>query len=696
MNFLSIIGRSGHGKGLLKEILEKIHEDKEFSNVTYSTTLKNQLSQILFDEKIKSEHKDKNDIALLNYFKDNEPNKKVLGNLNTREVLQIIGTEFYRTLDEDIHIKFEAYKMIEKIRKNKNIIFVSDDTRFPNEFDFSLNVNQVEKNNIEDYLLYFLNKNKKLPSKQEIVEKINHIFEDKECNKEDIDKIKKLTIIIYSDIEKLKNVEKNKNDWSNISPPDTFNLNVNEAFSKYGVLNVFRPIIHPEAYDVKDENLNNEIMKYTGMSFVDILKIKDIYKKSNTEWTFSNVKKYGYARAVFSHYSEIAIDNRKPKCIISTPIKKEKELVLYKNKLINLIKNNIWVETIDITHSNILKIAFSAGSLFDMKEAEEIYDKKGLKAYTEFLQDMDDNNKVFLPGPALGLYKAFRKLNEEVDNNILNIQFKLITKIPVTFPAFWNSYNHYILEDHEYLYEFDELSFGQKDPCDAHLSSNIDLSFVTSKRTAEKLHEVGIPAIVVPNISIENNLELYSKKDGGIHLISDFDGVIGDSDSERVYQNAKKSGSKNPLDDFNNYEIKNKDIPMDLGPIGKVIKKLNVLIKENEKYRLETNSAEDKYNFCFTIITARSGAARQRFLNTMKEHNIDIIDFHMMNGVNKNNPLSFIKNINKNMNFLFIDDGEIHIERSKKIKEIISGYVVNDYNYEESKKKQKIKNKLKK
>lgn len=692
ITLLSIIGGTGHGKGLFKEIYgDNIDGETKVLPVSYSTMMKRQIANSFITKSIINEYPEIPDkIELLNHLKDNCPDVNVFKNFNMRGILQTIGTDFYREIDPDIHIKFEYSNILKEINKSKkkDVIFVSDDTRFPNELNNALKLNLMKnKDDVKDYIKWFLSDNEKLPSQTQIKEKMIELFNLKESTTIEKKIVSKFIKLAMEDMDELKRNYIIKKDWSHVEPPLTRNLSISSGYEK-GVVNIFRSIIDPEQNH--SENLDSDIESYTGFSFIEIKNIKNYYQASEVEWTLKNIQKHGYARANFSHYSETALDEIKPESIISKPMKTKNSQRTYKEQIKNLMNNEGWVNTIQ-AGSNTLRIVFSAGSLFDTKEAETVFKEKGIREYKAFLQDMEDNEKVFSPGPALGLYLAFRKLNEQVPDEILNIDFGLITRIPATYPAFWDTYEHWITDGENPLYEFDFMSFGQENTAQAHIGSCADLAFVTSKGTAEELYEVGIPAIYIPNISKENNLELFSKKDGGIMLASDYDGVIGDTASERTFQKAIGDGhdTLTAVKKFRAYEKEREYIPMKLGPMGKVIKKLNVLVKENQKHKLETNSQEIKYPFEFTVVTARDGQARKRFMNTMREHNIEIEDFHMMSGLNKNNPLEIIGTNRNESNILFIDDGEVHFTRAKDLNAIISGYVVNDYNYETSKKNKK-------
>lgn len=355
-------------------------------------------------------------------------------------------------------------------------------------------------------------------------------------------------------------------------------------------------------------------------------------------------------------------------------------------------------------NENVLKIGFSLGSLLDTKEIEKIYEKKGLKAYVEALREMDEKKEVFSPGPALGFYLAFKKLNLYIPDDILTIKLGLISKNspnPEFSGALFRSYRKWVsdLGTEEFDTDFDFSSFTNgNNVVSAYNGHKAELAFTTSANSAAQLYKAGIPAIHIPNQGSEVNKELYTKKNGRIVFVSDYDGVIGDVKSEMVYQQAKKDNVENPVHAFRDHEKQNRDIPMELGPIGMVIKKLSRVVKYFEEERLNNENVPEKLPFENIVVTARGGSAMERFLTTIKAHEICVSQFHFMDGFSKNNPLENIVKENQDANIFFMDDGEVHYTRSLDLKDIIAGWVSNDVSIEKqlSEKKKITKENVKK
>lgn len=337
---------------------------------------------------------------------------------------------------------------------------------------------------------------------------------------------------------------------------------------------------------------------------------------------------------------------------------------------------------------NELCIAFSLGSIIDTKKAEKVFEEKGLQAFHDILKKHKEKNSIFSPGPALGLFMTLRRLNREIPDDVLNIKFVLVSPIdpnPKTHAVITDSINHYLAENKEpedTQFGFDLIAFtGSKDvtPFLKMPDLSVDLMFTTSENSAKRLFLNGIPSVCIPNIDYKTNIELYNKRFGNLVLFMDYDGVIGDAESEKVFQKAILENSNDPVKEFLKYEEENKEIPMKLGPMGKTIKKLSRVVQYQKKLQMTTKDAENNL-LEIIVVTARSGQANKRFWLTIDKNDIEISSMYMMQGLNKNNILKVLGDEYKGHNLMFFDDSVIHFTRSQELKNIVSFWVANDEN----------------
>lgn len=332
----------------------------------------------------------------------------------------------------------------------------------------------------------------------------------------------------------------------------------------------------------------------------------------------------------------------------------------------------------------VLTIGFSLASLFDLEAMDKIYKEEGLRAYINKLKDMDKNNEYFNPGPALGLYLAFKNLKTQVPKEIIDIRFGISSRnspnseTDAIFRSMRKWISDYSSADEAKEWDYSHLLDGG-DPLPFHKAQGADLVFSTSDESAKKYHENGIASIYIPNMGSAKNLELYNKKDNKIVLVSDFDGVIGDVLSEMNYQNAKLMQGVDPIEFFRKSEMLNRETPMTLGPLGNVVKKLGAIVDYFSELRIDGKIKAEDVPYKTIVVTARGGSAFERFNITHRKYGINVTQAHLMDGRNKNLVLDIIATENKNANILFVDDGHVHFNRALDLKDVLAGFVHNDF-----------------
>lgn len=337
LHFLALIGYAGQGKDTVKDLLIEEFAEVDFFNLTFAEVMKQQVADVLPQDLINLTGK-KNKAEALNALKDDYPNIKIFKNLNARELLQRLGTEFYRELDPNIHVRFCAQKILNKLGDlhNEDYAYVSSDTRFPNELDFILSIGQIkDREKEQDYLKHFLNTSKRLPSYSDFYNHYVNVFEIKDKDFSD-PIVKKLVERLYVEVSQLKEEHICKYNWKDVKIPNTLNCSIKEGL-QYGVFHVFRPIIPNKiSKDCSKEELKKAIIEYTGLDDFKVEKIIDCYEKYNIGFTTETVQRYGFLRADITHYSETALSDRKPVPFISVPCKSEVDFKnLQKNILIN-------------------------------------------------------------------------------------------------------------------------------------------------------------------------------------------------------------------------------------------------------------------------------------------------------------------------------------------------------------------------
>jgi hypothetical protein len=297
--------------------------------------------------------KTKKGIDLVNELKDNYPNLKIFLNLNVRTILQRLGTEVFREINDDIHVMFKSIEVLSGMQSDKKTLLVIDDLRFPNELELILNLNNAKTNQekievcltvinkynleIDDDLIeekflsgFSITKAQLVLNEplQKILSNIQKVVSEVRNKKEEI--IDEVITVEYKAVEDF-HLEKEK--WSDI-------------LKNYGVIKIFRPLL-PKDFK---QGINNEeilidnIYKYSGICKEYIKEIIiPAYILSKFSFDSESIIDHGFVRADASHTSETALKKYFSSFLVNYPknMKEANEEILkFSQNLESFIANN--------------------------------------------------------------------------------------------------------------------------------------------------------------------------------------------------------------------------------------------------------------------------------------------------------------------------------------------------------------------
>lgn len=278
-------------------------------------------------------------------------------------------------------------------------------------------------------------------------------------------------------------------------------------------------------------------------------------------------------------------------------------------------------------------IAISSSALFDMKESNDIFDTQGLKAYRE--HQIKNIDIPFDKGVAFPFISRLLKINESFAS-ARPVEVVLMSKnSPETGLRAFNSFKYYKLDITRAVLSSGDSNFQYLPAfsADLFLSSNED--------DVKEALRLGYPAgkIVDNHVDDDDSPEL--------RIAFDFDGVLADDESERVY---KEKG----MEEYRRYESQKKKEPLSPGPLEKLLKKISTFQKMERAYA-ESHS-EYKLKIKTSIVTARNAPAHERMIRTLNSWGIDVDSLFLLGGLNKDKILSILKP------HIFFDDQMVHLE----------------------------------
>jgi 5'-nucleotidase len=306
---------------------------------------------------------------------------------------------------------------------------------------------------------------------------------------------------------------------------------------------------------------------------------------------------------------------------------------------------------LDLT--SCLVVGISSRALFDLTEANEIFDTKGLQAYRHYQRQHEDD--VLGQGTAFPLVKALLRLNEYSQQQRLVEVIVMSRNSPDTGLRILNSIKHYDLD-------ITRAAFTGGESFTPYLEAyHVDLFLSRSEEDVQGAIDTGFAAAL-----LYDPPEDFNPQENQIRIAFDADAVVFSDESELIYQTQGLSA-------FETHERKKAKEPLAEGPFAKLLKTLSFL---------QTSVQAEEPPVRLAIVTARSGPAHERVIRTLREWNVYVDEAFFLGGLPKEHVLkSFGAHI-------FFDDQESHLDTASRV--VPSGRV--PYKSKALAKKEKPKN----
>lgn len=285
-----------------------------------------------------------------------------------------------------------------------------------------------------------------------------------------------------------------------------------------------------------------------------------------------------------------------------------------------------------------LVVAVSSRALFDLETEHQIFENEGIQAYRNY--QITHARTPLNPGVAFPFIRRLLSLNDYFSET--KDPFKVIVlsrNSPESGQRFFHSCRHYNLPIKAGAFTSGRATYPYLKAYGASLFLTANLQSVLDATNK------GYPAgLILPSKAIDN------PEDKGLRIAFDFDGVIVDDDSEKVF----KTGG---LEGFQAYEQDHVDSPHNGGPLIDLFKKLAYF----QHLDLELNGKNNPYYepiIRISIVTARGAPSEQRLINTLKCWGMNAAELFLMDGLPKHRVLEQLKP------HIFFDDQIQHVQKS--------------------------------
>jgi len=281
-----------------------------------------------------------------------------------------------------------------------------------------------------------------------------------------------------------------------------------------------------------------------------------------------------------------------------------------------------------------LVVAIASSALFDLTESDHIYVDQGVEAYRHYQREHVD--VPFGKGVAFPFIKRLLNLNTLFpDEEPVEVIF-LSRNDPESGRRLYRS-------AHQHGLAITRGAFlAGKSPYPYIPAFNASLFLSANREDVIQAIRAGFPAgVVLPSTVTDDDA------DAELRIAFDFDGVIADDESERVY------GEKNDLNAFIRNEVDKQNTPHHPGPLKPLFEKIS-RFQRIEADKAEKNKAY-KPALRVAIITARSAPANERVITTLESWGLAVDETFFLGGIAKGRILDVLKP------HMFFDDQIAHL-----------------------------------
>ncbi|MFC2109342.1 5'-nucleotidase [Bacteroidota bacterium] len=282
----------------------------------------------------------------------------------------------------------------------------------------------------------------------------------------------------------------------------------------------------------------------------------------------------------------------------------------------------------------MLTIGVSSRALFNLEEANNIFEKEGVQAFREYQFKHED--VLLEKGTAYKLIKNLLHLNTLVDSPVVEVVVMSRNSSETGIRAL-NSIKAYGLS-------IERFAFTGGASLQNYISAfDVDLFLSKDADDIQKMCDADLCAaahICTPPIENTENTE-------DVRIAFDADAVLFSEESEHRY---KTEG----LASFQKHESDHEHVELEDGPFANFLRKLSSI-----QQLLPCTASETPLRIA--IVTARSAPAHLRVIKTLRKWNVHIDECFFIGGRNKAAVLSAFRAD------IFFDDQELHLEHTSKV-----------------------------
>jgi 5'-nucleotidase len=275
-----------------------------------------------------------------------------------------------------------------------------------------------------------------------------------------------------------------------------------------------------------------------------------------------------------------------------------------------------------------LVVGISSRALFDLADANEVYERDGLSAYRAYQQEHE--HEMLGPGTAFPLVKGLLAVNDRADEQLVEVIIFSRNDADSAMRVL-RSVEAHGLDITRGVFR------GGRDPWELLPALSCDIFLSAEPSQVVKAHEQGVPAaLIMPSAT-------SAAEASEVRIAFDGDAVLFDAESQQLYD-------KEGLDAFHDHEARRADQPLSPGPFRPFLDGLaRIQARFSGVSPIRT-----------ALVTARAAPAHYRVINTLRSWGVRVDETYFLGGVDKAEALAAFGA------HIFFDDQRVHVESASQ------------------------------
>lgn len=285
-----------------------------------------------------------------------------------------------------------------------------------------------------------------------------------------------------------------------------------------------------------------------------------------------------------------------------------------------------------------LVIGVASSALFDLAEADTVFREQGEEAYRAYQEQHLD--ETLGTGVAFPFVRRLLSLNDLSPDDPLVEVIVLSRNDPDTGLRVMRSIQSHSLPITRAIF------MQGRSPYHFMPALNMSLFLSANETDVREAVALGLPAgrVLGPAAADESD-------DQDLRIAFDFDGVLADGASERVYQ-------ADGIEGFRAHETMNAATPHDPGPLRDFLANVNRLQQREEEQRVK--DPDYKIRVHVSLVTARNAPAHERAVRSLKDWGVTVNDAFFLGGIDKSTIMGVLKP------HIFFDDQVRHLSGTSR------------------------------